>query len=111
VPVVSKAWERAMDLDVDTDHVAAILRRLGRHRRRVEAGVPPEIGGAVFGAFPSAADLAHHAGLARRAVAEEMAELAAGVDRLRADLARLRDDLTGTDAAVAASLRRIGDGA
>jgi hypothetical protein len=96
-------------LDVDTDHVATVLRRLGRHQRRVEAGIPPTIGQAMFGAFPSAADLSHHAGLARRAVVEEMGELAAGIDRLGADLARLRDDLTGIDAAVATSLRSIGD--
>ena len=94
-------------LEIDAEQIATILRALARHRRRIEDDTPPEARAAWFGDFPAGHDLGRESGLARGVLAEEMAEIGAGLAEQRGRLRRLHDDVSRVDDAAASALRRV----
>jgi hypothetical protein len=95
-------------LEIDAEQIATILRALARHGRRIEDDTPSEARAAWFGDFPAGRDLGRETDLARRMVAEEMADIGAGLTDQRRRLQRLYDDVSRADDAAATALRRVG---
>jgi hypothetical protein len=95
-------------LEIDAEHIATILRALARHGRGIEARTPTGPPATWFGDFPAGRDLGRESELARRVVAEEMAEIDAALAGHRRRLRRLHDDVSGVDDAAASALRRVG---
>jgi hypothetical protein len=98
---------KGQTFEIDAEHVATILRALARQGRRIEDRTPTEPAAACFGDFPAGRELGRESGLARRVVAEEMAEIGAGLARHRGRLRRLHDDVSRVDDAAASALRRV----